>query len=468
MEEFDIILTICPPWGKPSIPIGLAYLSKYLKNKGLKPKTLDLNLEVFNNSSNEEFKKYWLPKYYNYWTEQGLFCKFVKNLSNQINYCVSRLLSFSTKIVGFSINQSNRNFSVIVAQELKRRNRKIKIIFGGLGVFIKGERILIPRGIIDAYVMGEGEETLFEVITRAKEGDSLLGVPGILLERFEANYISRKMIENLDQIPFPTYEEFSIDAYPQSDTIHIISSRGCMNRCVFCGDWPFWGRFRKRSGKNTFDEIKYHYEKYKITAVEFNDLACNWNVEELRELCNLLINSKIQIRWQSYAVLNNRMTDNILRNMKLAGCFSLSFGLESGSNKILKSMNKNYTAEVAEEVIRRTHNAGIQTRINIIVGFPGEGEEELQETIDFLIRNAEYIAAIEAISVCYIKPLSMLERRPQDYNIILSDRNDRWYNWSALDGSSNYAKRKGSADKILEVVKNLRSNFDKDNLYGYF
>ncbi|MBU1853424.1 MAG: hypothetical protein KJ957_05225 [Candidatus Omnitrophica bacterium] len=120
MEKFDIILTVCPPWGSPSVPIGLAYLASYLKDKKLNPKVLDLNLEVFDNLSNEGFEKYWLSRYCKHWSDQKLFCEFIKNIPEQIEYCVGRLLSFGTEIIGFSINQSNRNFSVVIAQELKK------------------------------------------------------------------------------------------------------------------------------------------------------------------------------------------------------------------------------------------------------------------------------------------------------------------------------------------------------------
>ncbi|MBU1853425.1 MAG: radical SAM protein [Candidatus Omnitrophica bacterium] len=328
--------------------------------------------------------------------------------------------------------------------------------------------MLIAPDIVDAYVLGEGEESLFELISRIKENKSCLDVPGVLVESFEANYTPRKKIKNLDEIPFPTYEDFALDRYPESNTISIISSRGCMNKCVFCGNWPFWGQFRHRSGKNIFDEIKHHYERHEITTFKFNDLACNWNLEELKRLCNLVINNKMRITWQSYAVLDNLLTDDILKDMKLTGCCALSFGVESGSNRILKSMDKNHSAEVAEKVLRRTYNAGIQTNINIMVGFPGEGEQELQETIDFLIRNVKYISVIEAISVCYIKPLSILANNPLAYNIVLPPGPDRWYNWSASDGTSDYGNRKNFADRILRLVKDLNLNFDVDNLYGYF
>jgi len=261
--------------------------------------------------------------------------------------------------------------------------------------FLKSYHKLIGSFSADIIVIGEGEQTLLEVVNRLKEGKSIKNGPGIFLPKdWDHNISLPQPIEDLNSIPFPTFSEFNLSEYnPESDykPIPLILSRGCIGRCCYCIDCIMWPKFRCRLAEHVFKEIEYHIKINKAKAFEFNDLTCNGNLKQLSGICDLIIESGLKFDWVSYAIIRKDMGPELFSKLKQSGCHTLIYGVESGSDKTLGRMKKTYTSEDAQQVIRLTHDSGICTNINIIVGFPGETEEDLEETVRFLQRNKEYI-----------------------------------------------------------------------------
>lgn len=129
--------------------------------------------------------------------------------------------------------------------------------------------------------------------------------------------------------------------------------------------------------------------------------------------------------------------------------------IESFSNNVLKQLRKIFTKEIAERVIGDTYRAGINVVINIIVGFPGETEEDSQETIGVLKINHKYIS-LSSLSVCLANPDSCLDDGKYDYGLIFpSDEKNRAKKWKGLDGKNTYELRKARAEKIIDLLKRL-------------
>jgi radical SAM superfamily enzyme YgiQ (UPF0313 family) len=209
---------------------------------------------------------------------------------------------------------------------------------------------------------------------------------------FDCNDI--EPIENLNSLPFADYSDFNLDEYTFRE-LPISTSRGCINRCAFCSESGVWKRFRSRSAENIFEEIRYQLAKYPyIRSFFFNDSLINGNIKVLNKLCELLIKERVRILWGGQGMIREEMTKEFIAKMRKAGFSHVSYGLESASPRILKMMGKRFTPQLAEEVIRNTKRAGVHTYVNIIIGFPGETEEDRIMTADFLRRNKRFIDEI--------------------------------------------------------------------------
>jgi radical SAM superfamily enzyme YgiQ (UPF0313 family) len=240
----------------------------------------------------------------------------------------------------------------------------------------------------------------------------------------------------------------------------LFGSRGCIGSCSFCNDWPTSKPYRCRSAKHIFKEIKYHTEYNHANAFSFKDLLCNGNIKELTQLCDLIIKSGIKIGWDSQAIPRKEMTYELLCKLKEAGCATLIYGIESFSNNVLRKMRKLFTKEIAEKVLQDTHKAGINVIFNIIVGFPGETEEDFKETLDALRRNREYTTQIGAVSVCLVNGFADLHTNPDAHGIVIPpDPKISAKCWYSKDNSNTYEMRKKRAEKVLELIDELGFEF---------
>jgi anaerobic magnesium-protoporphyrin IX monomethyl ester cyclase len=453
----DILLIMSPPWGMFP-PLNLAYLSSYLKSKEYKAGILDMNIELFQNAPPED-KKWWHVDAYPYWVNQKLFPELMKRFEPEINKYVDCIIKTGISIIGFTVHFGNRSFAIEIAKKIKERDSKRIILFGGAGTFTRHDREeYIPRGVCDIFVVGEGEETLYELVKALKNGEDIRKIAGAVIfdgKKF-SELVQRSYIKNLDDIPFPTFEELDISKYPiNQEALPLLFSRGCISRCTFCNDGSLAGPFRMRSGDNMFQEVKYHVEHNKISNFYFNDLLINGNIKNLERFCDLIIDSGLKITWSTSAIAKKDMTYEVLLKLRKSGCQALTYGVESGSNATLKRMGKLFTAEEAEQVIQDTYRAGIKVVINIIVGFPGETEHDYHETVEFLKRNAKYLHMIGSLNTLCINLNSTLDINQEKYGLIMETEEDkRASTWHTNQGE-NYESRLMRGNELLNILEKL-------------
>ena len=453
-NERDILLIMCPVWGVQMPPLGLAYLATNLKKRGISLDGLDLNIEVYKRVD-DNLKEFWKFENNKYWCD--LDKPFRKLIKDEIDYCVNRIFSFSnTKIYAFSIQATNRLFSIEVIKKIKRKEPNKIIIVGGTGCFDDKEREQIfPTDLIDFFIVGEGEFSLFELVNRSKEGLNIENIPSVVYyKNKEKMFTLPQLIEPLDKLYFPTYEEFDLEDYTEK-SLALTMSRGCISRCAFCNDWKMMGKYRTRTAENMFEEIEYHVKKNKITNFWFNDLLINGNVKELEKLCDLIIKSKYDLTWIALAIPSNNMNYDLLVKMRKAGCITLNYGVESGSDELLKKMRKPISIKSVENVLELTRKVGINTQINFIVGFPGETDDDLEKTIRFIKRNRKNICGVTNINICNVTAGSDLSINPKKYGILFPDditlKDSHWY---TLD-SNTLEQRQRRAERVINLLKNL-------------
>ena len=167
----------------------------------------------------------------------------------------------------------------------------------------------------------------------------------------------------------------------------IITSRGCPGVCVYCSIHSIWGhRWRGRSAKNVVDEIEYLIKEYGIKELRLQDDSASLNKKRMAEICNEIIKRKMDIKWTTPNGIAHWTLDKpLLRKMKKAGCYRITFGIESGNPEMRRWVGKPFSLEQAKELTKYANNLGFWTIATNIIGFPYETREQIEDTIKYAI-----------------------------------------------------------------------------------
>lgn len=332
--------------------IGIAYLSSFLKKQGVRVMIFDEGLD-----SN-------LEKLY-------------------------RLIGeFKPNIIGISIFSYCYGFSYNLIENI-RKETSIPIVAGGPHVSAVGKKILEDLKVEFA-VKQEGEFTLLELLKEIlKDNPDFSNIKGLIWRTKEGSIVenpSRDLINDLDSLPFPDYESFGIERYPcyKQRFLPIITSRGCPFSCNYCSVRLSMGQgFRARSAENVISEIKYFYEQG-WHNFDINDDCFTLDKQRAHKICDLIIENKLKIRFQLYnGIRVDTVNPDLLKKMKEAGCFFISYGCEAGNDKVLKAIKKNITLGQVRDAVRWTNETGINNAVNFIIGHTEETYQDALDTINF-------------------------------------------------------------------------------------
>ncbi len=285
---------------------------------------------------------------------------------------------------------SNLKASFALAREIKKANPNARIIFGGPHATILPKQTLKECPSLDIVVKGEGEET-FEELLGSTAKNNLEKIKGICFRKGKKilETPDRPPVKDLDSLPYPAYHLLPIKSYrpfpPHGRKLPfmtMLTSRGCPFRCIYCSKPVFGNRFRSQSPKRVVEEILFLKERFGIKEIMFYDDSFTLDQKRAAELCKLIIQNKIGIPW-SCETRVNLVNSGLLRQMKQAGCYMISYGVESGSQKILENLKKDITIEQVEKAFAETKKAGIKTVAYFMLGSPGETQETIDSTIQF-------------------------------------------------------------------------------------
>lgn len=250
----------------------------------------------------------------------------------------------------------------------------------------------------DMVVVGEGEETIKEIVKEYKNTKDYSKIKGIVYKKitdFGYEYIineSRPQIENLDSILSPAYSLFDIEYYRKKRypciskndlAMPVISSRGCKFNCTFC--CKIMKGYRIRSNENIIKEIDFLKDMYKVNYIAFYDDLLMNSEKRIISFCDDLIKSNLNIKWWCDGRFNYAKED-VLQRMKEAGCVFINYGLESYNDDILKVMKKQLTTKIIERGVIATKKVGINMGLNIMFGNVGETLKHLENTTNFILK----------------------------------------------------------------------------------
>lgn len=425
-----IALVISPVLYKRCPLVGLGYLSSYLKSRGHDVDIFDLNTMIkIEDDGNEAC-----------WGEQRFVEDYISNNLNLLEPLVGKILESNAEVIGFSIWTTTKFISLDIARIIKQRDKNRLIVFGGPECSFSAKE-LIADDAVDVVVNGEGEETLLEAIELYKKQRKIDFCAGATIKSNGSivNCGFRPEIENLDNIPFPDYSGFLLDKYYLSDFLPITFYRGCRRRCVFCNASVTWKRFRSRSAENIYKEMAQQKKIYpNLIKFEVDDSALNLNLKMVDRLSELMAVNGLRIDWGGAAIIDPDMDFGLLKKMAKAGCRSLAYGLESGSQNVINGMRKNFRIEDAQRLIRDTHRAGIEVDLNIVIGFPNETEDDFIKTLEFIKRNRDFITVVSFPSECWIGNQTYLHTHPEEFNVELRPEG---HQWQSKDGTNTHQVR---------------------------
>ncbi len=319
------------------------------------------------------------------------------------DYSVERTLQWikqeNPDILGFStITTAGTG---IISAEISRRvkeeiNPNIKILFGNYHATFNDKRILDKYPFLDACIRGEGERTLLEIVEKVEKGKSFEEVKGLTYRdngRIVRND-DRPRIEDMDTLPFPdrsllgnveyknTVEglELSVGKFTSA-----ASSRGCAFQCSFCSSSMFWGKWRPRSPENIIEELSI-LEDQGFKNLHWVDDNFTISKKRLLKLSGLIRREKLDFNWMAEGRVT-QSSKELLNAMKQMGCKILSFGVESGSQRLLDWYNKKITLNQVYDAVKNSKKVGIDMILaNFIVGAPIETREEIIETLNFSMK----------------------------------------------------------------------------------
>lgn len=277
---------------------------------------------------------------------------------------------------------------------------------GGHGPSAFGPLALEECPELDAVVYSEGEYSTRDLMRRLRGKESVEGVEGTVV-RARNEIVEnprRSFIEDLDALPIPAMDLAFLKGYRPSygqvlrlPSLQVISSRGCMNDCLYC--YRLMGRhvLRFRSPVNVVDEIEYYVRKYGARDIKFWDESFTYDRDRTMRMCEEILKRGVHVSWWISARADT-VDQEMLRLMKKAGCWCINFGVESGVQKNLDTLRKNLTVEQIIKAVRDTHNAGIKTFTTYIFGIPGETFEEGLKTIELAKKLNSFITEFFPIS----------------------------------------------------------------------
>ncbi len=450
----DIALAICPPWGVINPPLGLAYLATTLEQNRFKTKIFDLNIKLYQ-TVRLKHKKLWEIKNDHNWRSAKIVTELFDLWCGEIDRILNSILRAGAPVIGFSIVDPNEIFTCKAMQSIKKKTADRIIIAGGPGCSSPGQRRFINETSgysVDFFVEGEGEFTLVELLKSLPSAKNLSHVPGIVPAERADMHIEPAHRPDLDSIPFPTFKDFNMPEYGRQ-SLAVIWSRGCIGRCLYCKEKALWGKYRTRTVASIIDELRYHIQHHGIRNFVVYDSAVNGNPHHLEKICDAIISSSLNIKWSAEAIALRSLSESLLKKMRSAGCHTLVYGIESGSDHVLQKMGKITNVRTASAVLKHTHEAGIKVAINILIGFPGEQENEFNETLDFMRHNRAWIDRLDGVSTLQVVTDTPLHRQAGKLGIIFPENepHNRWY---TVDGNT-FEVRQKRLKQVLRLAKEL-------------
>lgn len=383
----------------PTPPLGLAYIASVLIEAGHQVEVID----SIGEGPNELFPIEFTPKLKEEYKKGRLYTNGIRNSK------ILELISEDVEIIGLSCMFSNNWLSDRhLISLLGDKFPNALIIAGGESITAKPDLWMNQAPHLKICIMGEGEETIVELINTLEKKEDIASVSGITYRDENNQYITtakKNRIKDIDEIPTPAWDLFPIANYHKykmqytvtdKNVLPIMATRGCPYSCTFCSSPQMWGtRYYMRSPQKVADEIEGLIKKYNATEIDFYDLTAIIKKDWIIEFSNEVVKRNLNIKWNIPAgTRSESIDDEVARHLYLSGCKDITYAPESGSLKILKLIKKKVNLENMLESMSSANKYEMRIYLNIIFGLPGETHSDIWKTILYLIKSS-WVGAYE-------------------------------------------------------------------------
>jgi radical SAM superfamily enzyme YgiQ (UPF0313 family) len=343
---------------------------------------------------------------------------------------VKKILSYEPDVVGFTGNTHNRLQVINTIKLLKKIKPNLLILVGGPFFSLTDRNVLEVVPEIDVVVKREGEITTKELLEAWPNQEKLKNVLGITYRGPKGEIISnedRPFIKDWSNLPFPAWHLYDLDKYQKKihgtefRTIGVISARGCPNFCTFCCNAAYGkASLRLRDPKNFVDEIEMLHKKYGFEGFNIWDDTLTILKEHVMAICDEILKRRLKIKWYARARVNT-VDEEMIKKMKEAGCVRISFGVESGSPRILKLIKKNITIDQVRKAVKLSSDAGMIVSLNFIVNLPTNTWEDLKMSADLMKELNKYPNTSCSYGFALIYPGTEMETFAKENGILPRD-----------------------------------------------
>jgi len=341
----------------------------------------------------------------------GYGVKIVESASLGMSFpkTIEAILAEKPTYLGFSCTTASVENAALLSKAIKEKCPSVLIFVGGPHVTALPEETFRRYPDFDFGVLGEGEVAFLALLESVRGGKDSRRVEGSIFREGEEIRVTPRatLIEDLDSLPFPAYDLLPYFPhayrppflnYPKGPAASFASSRGCPQTCTFCDRSVFGNRYRYFSEDYLFTLISSLKRQYGVQHLIFTDDQFAASRPRLIRLCEKMAGQNLKIRWNCDARADSVDLD-LLKLMKKAGCWMISYGIESGSQKILDEIQKGIQLDRVEQALHWTKKAGIRAKGLFMIGYPQETEETLRQTLSFLRR-----APLDEMNLSFLTP----------------------------------------------------------------
>lgn len=451
MKILVINVSLRPQSPEKLFPIGLGYITTAMKYSGFRFDLLDIDGYRYSD-------------------------KYVENFLRNKRYDV---ICLGCMVTGYKIVKT---LSAII----KENHPETKIIAGN-SVATSIVNTLLTRTKVDIAVMGEGDETIVDLLKTISQNEPLDKVRGICFKR-DRKIIStppRQIIKDISKLPFIDYSIFNVESYIQSSKVSaseplmiprdevramsVNTARGCIANCGFCYHIFKGLPYRYRSVESIISEIKSLIKKYALNYIFFYDELTFFSKKQTLEFVQKILDEKLSFYWTASCradLFNDKEDISILKKMKEAGCVGMGYSLESAELGILQAMNKHTTVEQFSKQTEIFHKAGLAVWTSLVLGYPQETPQTIKKTFDCCIENKIYPSA------GYLLPQPGSEiynyaikngfiNDEEDYLLKMGDRQDLRLNMTSM---TDEEFQEQVHEGLKRCNKELKLGLDEDKL----
>lgn len=303
---------------------------------------------------------------------------------------IERLKAFQPQVVGIKTFCTSARAINDTIKVIRSVSPQIQCVIGGPQVNAAPREILIYI-TADAAFHGDSERSFpayLKALDSALETDN---IPGLIVRKNKKIKVnSPDLIEDLDHLKMPAWNlmpphrggQLQLSRF--APTASVLTSRGCSGRCSFCSEAG--GRIRFRSLDLVMEELLLLKEKYGVKEIMFQDSNFAARRERVEKLCRRMIENKLNLTWSvPYGTRWETITPELLKLMRKAGCYRVSIGVETGSQRLQQVIRKHIPLDRLKERLRACRSAGVDIMGNFMYGFPGESRDELKKTFSYAL-----------------------------------------------------------------------------------